>query len=226
MPDTLALLHTAPVLIDTFSRLAKDLAPDIPLQHVVDESLLQEARHCGGVTPHLNRRVSSAILNAADSGARVILCTCSSIGPSAEVARLLTPRPVLRIDQPMAEEAVSIGSRIVVAATLSSTLIPTRDIVLAAARKTGRDVQVQDLLCETAWAELEKGNTRAYDRHIADDLQRLAADAHVIVLAQASMARAADLCPDLPVPVLTSPRSGFQAATEVYRTTPPAESSF
>ncbi len=40
----------------------------------------------------------------------------------------------------------------------------------------------------------------------------------VIVLAQASMAPAAQLCSDLSVPVLSSPRLGAEAAIEAYRT--------
>lgn len=224
MADTLVLLHTAPILVETFRSLGRELAPDVPLQNAVDESLLQEARDAGGVTPHLNRRVAGAVLNAVDSGARVILCTCSSIGPSAEVAQRLTDRPVLRIDRPMAEQAVSAGSRIVVAATLKSTLVPTRDIVMDAAREQNRDVEVRELLCESAWAELARGDAEAYHRLIAEDLRRAAEGADVIVLAQASMAKAAERCPDLPVPVLTSPRSGFLAAVETYRTAPPRPS--
>ncbi|MDA0745277.1 MAG: aspartate/glutamate racemase family protein [bacterium] len=220
MPNTLALLHTAPLLINTFNDLGKEFAPDIPLQHIVDDSLLQQARDAGGITPELNRRVCDMVLHAVDSGANLVLCTCSSIGPSAEVARQLTSRPVLRIDQPMAEEAVRTGNRIVVAATLSSTLVPTRDIVLAAAQNAGREVQVVELLCKSAWAELEKGNPEGYHKKIAEDLQESARDADVIVLAQASMAHAAGLCPDLGIPVLTSPRSGLQAALEAYRSTP------
>jgi hypothetical protein len=221
MPDTLALLHTAPILADVFTKMAGELSPDILLQHLVDESLLQEARDVGRITPHLNRRVTNMILNAADSGARIIMCTCSSIGPCAEVARPLTSCPVLRVDDPMAREAVSAGGTVVVAATLRSTLDPTKSIVLSAAKESGKTVAVKELLCESAWAEMEKGNTEGYFASIAEDLQRSAEGAQVIVLAQASMAQAAKLCTEIRIPILTSPRSGFLAAVDQYKNTPP-----
>lgn len=220
MPDTLALLHTAPILIDTFNKMASELCPEIVLQHLVDESLLKEARDVGKITPHLNRRVTTMVLNAADSGARVILCTCSSIGPCAEVARPMTTCPVLRIDDPMAEEAVAMGNRIAVAATLRSTLDPTKSIVLSAARNSGKTVEITEVLCEAAWKELEKGDAEAYHASIAKELMRASKGADVIVLAQASMAHAATLCTGIDIPVLTSPGSGFRAAIETFRQTP------
>lgn len=221
MPDTLALLHTAPILVDVFNKMAEELGPDIPLQHLVDESLLQEARDVGEITPHLNRRVTNMILNATDSGARVVMCTCSSIGPCAEVARPLTSCPVLRVDDPMAREAVSAGGTVVVAATLKSTLVPTTSIVLSAARQAEKTVEVTELLCETAWAEMEKGNAEGYFAAIAEDLRKSAEGAQAIVLAQASMAQAVKLCPDISIPILTSPKSGFLEALDQYKNTPP-----
>ena len=52
---------------------------------------------------------------------------------------------------------------------------------------------------------------------IASVLTPAAADADVIVLAQASMADAADVAGDIRTPVLTSPRSGIEAALAAYR---------
>ena len=40
---TITFLHTSPVHIKTFNALVDKLAPDIPVRHIVDESLLQEA---------------------------------------------------------------------------------------------------------------------------------------------------------------------------------------
>jgi hypothetical protein len=75
----LALLHTATANAVTFDRLGAEIAPDIKLQHVVDDNLISEARANGGITPDLKQRVATAALNALDSGAGALLCTCSSI---------------------------------------------------------------------------------------------------------------------------------------------------
>ncbi len=214
----LTLLHTAAANVAPFETLGQELAPDIPLQHVVDDSLLSEARERGGVTPDLNRRVTTAVLNAIDGGAKAVLCTCSSIGPCVEVARPFTDRPVMRVDDPMAEETVQAGSRIAVAATLQSTLVPTIEIVKRAAERNDKQIELIEILCASAWAAFAAGDQDGYNNEIVKSLEPAAADVDVIVLAQASMAGAADRL-NSDIPLLTSPRSGFQAAIATFRAT-------
>ena len=78
----------------------------------------------GEVTQALRQRVEETLLAASEQAA-VVVCTCSSIGSVAETLDGRTDARMMRIDRPMAEEAVERGPRIIVAATLSSTLIPT-----------------------------------------------------------------------------------------------------
>ena len=218
MAQSLVFLHTSPVHVRTFTGLLAELAPDIPARHVVDDSLLSEACASGGITSALYERVEKTLLTAvAEENAAVMVCTCSSIGSVAETANEHTHATLMRIDRPMAAEAVRIGSRIIVAATLPTTLIPTRELILSVAREAGKEVQIIELLCDSAWHQFEQGNQEAYLHEIAQNLQSAATQGDVIVLAQASMARAVELCPDLALPVLTSPRSGLLAAIQAYR---------
>jgi hypothetical protein len=123
----------------------------------------------------------------------------------------------MRIDRPMAERAVLLGRRILIAATLESTLEPTRWLVEDAARTAGREIRTSALLCEGAWAHFERGDLEKYHRAIAEALRQGARDADVVILAQASMAPAAALCVELPTPVLSSPRLGLTQALARYR---------
>ena len=213
---TLTFLHTSPVHVATFDSLLAELGPDIPARHIVDESLLNEARAAGAITPEVEQRVAETVLAAAGQDAAVILCTCSTIGGCAEQANDLTDRPVLRVDRAMAERAVELGRRIVVAAALASTIAPTRALILDAARRSGQEVELVELLCEAAWAKFEQGDLVGYLEEIAACLRRAATKGDVIVLAQASMAGAAALCADLPIPILSSPRLGLEAAIKAY----------
>ncbi len=113
---TLTFLHTSSVHIKTFDILLAEMAPNIPVQHIVDESLLQEAIDYGDVSPDLARRIQDTVQTAEADGARTVLCTCSTIGDVAETTP--TTAPVIRVDRPMAEQAVAMGQRIIVAATL------------------------------------------------------------------------------------------------------------
>lgn len=212
----LTLLHTAPANVTTFDRLLRELAPDIPAEHLLDESLLNDARAAGEITPALAERISSRLLAAGDESA-VLLCTCSTIGGAAE--QVVHPRAgrVQRVDRAMAERAVALGEHIIVAAALASTLAPTRELILDAAQRVGKAVTVHEVLCPDAWSHFERGDLPAYWAAVANCLRGQATQGDVIVLAQASMAGAAELCADLPIPVLSSPRLGLEAAIAAYR---------
>ena len=216
MTKQLVFLHTSPVHIATFDRLLGELAPEIPVQHLVDESLLQEARTTG-ITAQLAQRVTDRVVDALGADGAVMLCTCSTIGGCAEAVSQGTGRTVLRVDRAMAEKAVALGSHIVVVAALATTLSPTRHLLLEVAAAMDKPVQIDEVLCADAWAKFERGDQAGYLHAIAACLRDYAAKGDVIVLAQASMADAAKLCADLPVPILSSPRLGLEAAIEAYR---------
>ncbi len=214
---SLTLIHTAPALKDTFDDLLEELAPDINVRHVVHEDLLKDALDAGELTTDVRQRTAAAMLAEAESEPGVVLCTCSTVGPGADDARSQTDVPVLRVDRPMAEEAVRSGTQIVVCATLETTMVPTLDLLRETAQRLGREVNLIPVVFEAARAKFIEGDFDSYVRIIADGLHSAAEEADVIVLAQASMAPALALCGDIEVPMLTSPRSGLAAAVEVCR---------
>ncbi len=214
---TLTLFHTAAVHIATFDALLAEIAPDVPVRHVVDEALLRAARDEGRMTPAMTQRVGEQLHAALSNDTDVLLCTCSTIGGAVEDEGRNVNVPVLRVDRPMAERAVATGERIAIMAALQSTLGPTRALLEDAAQKASRSVAFTEVFCEGAWAFFERGDNAGYYESLAQHIDR-AANAHdVIVLAQASMAPAAALRPNLRVPVLSSPRIGLQAAVAAYR---------
>jgi hypothetical protein len=178
--------------------------------------LLNEARAAGEITPALEQRIATALRDASAPDGAVVLCTCSTIGGSAEAAGRRAGDVVLRVDRPMAERAVALGDHILVAAALASTLAPTRALILDVARAADKPIVLRELLCESAWAFFERGDLAGYAQAIAKELRAAADTADVIVLAQASMAAAAPLCEDLGVPILSSPRLGLEAALAAY----------
>lgn len=217
MDRTLSFLHTSAVHVPTFRALLASLGPEIPARHVVDESLLSDVRAAGRVTAELKERITGTLLALEELGATVVVCTCSTIGGAVEEMNGTMSAILLRVDRPMAQEAVARGSRIVVASTLASTLVPTRELIASAARQAQKPVEVIDLLCTKAWRYFEQGRLQAYLQEIAYQVQEAATLGDVIVLAQASMTNASEFYGDLPVPVLSSPRSGLQAAIQAYR---------
>ena len=141
----------------------------------------------------------------------VVLCTCSTIGESAEAAAAPPGTRVIRVDRAMADQAVATGPNILVAAALASTLAPTQALILESASRVGVNARTTRLVVADAWPFFEQGDFAAYLRRIADALKTVD-DCDVVVLAQASMAGAAELCSGLAVPVLSSPRLGLESA--------------
>ena len=124
---------------------------------------------------------------------------------------------VMRIDRPMAEQAVASGRRIVVAAALQSTFEPTLALLRQIAAAEDRAIDVALVLCKTAWHFFETGDQARYIAEIARSIEAAARPRDLILLAQASMAPAAEVLGHLGVPVLSSPLLGLAAAVSKYR---------
>ena len=218
----LVLLHTASSNVDAFTALLAETAPDVPAAHVLRDDLLKAAFAAGELTDDIRMRTAEALQSLAEDGAGLVLCTCSTIGPGADDAdqgtREAELAPVLRIDRPMAEIAVTTGSRIGVAATFETTMQPTMDLIADAGRRLERDCILVPFLFSEGRALFEAGDMEGYLDVIAAGLRKAAAETDVVALAQASMMPALERAGDLPVPVLSSPRSGLDAAVAVWRT--------
>lgn len=207
----LAFLHTAHAHVETFGRLVRELDDAIPVRHEVREDLLAGALAAGAITDAVRAEIATAVRALADDGARVIVCTCSTLGGAAE-ATPVSGRVVMRIDRPMAEQAVASGRRILVLAALRSTFQPTVALLHEISSDAGRPIDVVEVLCERAWRLFEAGDRPGYAAEIARTIEATALPGDLVLLAQASMAPAAELVRHLDIPVLSSPRSGVEAA--------------
>ena len=219
MTKTLGLIHTSATLVPVFQELtSKYLAGrDIEVFNISDDSLIKNTIARGRLTPDTSRRVVNHVVSAEEAGADFILVTCSSIGPAVETAATLVKVPVLRVDQPMADKAVQMGSKIGVVATLSTTLEPTSDLVRRRATLARREIGLTSRLCEGAFDALMSGNPELHDESVALALKELSQQVDVILLAQASMARVVNQLSDRDkrVPILASPELAVQYLADV-----------
>lgn len=206
----IGLIHTVPGLIPTLDEMIAGALPGWDRFHMADESLLKDTIRDGALSKVTMRRLLGMVWSAVDAGADAVVVTCSSLGDAVEAARPFCTVPLFRIDQGMAEEAVRLGPRIGVLATLTTTLAPTTNLIRAVAAADGRPGQtIISRVCEGAFERLAAGDTAGHDAAVAQALRDMAGEVDVIALAQASMARAlAMLTGPLDIPVLTSPELG------------------
>lgn len=171
-----AFLHTVDSIVSLFP---DERLPSFDTTHLVDESLLADARAHG--TESVADRVAARIEELQADGPDVICCTCSTIGDLAEA----TAGNVFRVDRPMMERAKRDYDSIAVIAAHPSTWQPTLRLLF------------------------EKPAPRHVVTRLADELTDAVAEVaptvDVIVLAQASMATAGKKLGDVGVPILNSP---------------------
>ena len=206
-PRRICLIHTAPLMVQLFTPLCRDRLPDVKVTQIINESMIKDTIEAGRV----RQPTIDALVTFADAcfkmGTEIVMVTCSSIGPAVDLIQGRFQRPVLRIDEPMAEAAVAKGRRIGVAATLHTALEPTSDLLRRKAHEAGKKVRLVECLCEGAFEAVMAGDAETHDALVAKAMINKLGDVDVIVLAQASMARVVDRLPPeaLPAPVLSSP---------------------
>ncbi len=202
-------VHTAMALVEPLNQLFKEHLPQVKLNHIVDDSLIQEVIANNSVTPAVRRRLLAYYQTAAESGAQFIFNCCSSVGDVAEMARLIAPIPVFRIDYPMAVQAVTMAKKIGVIATLPTTLGPTKRLLNRLAAEAGKEIVLVDGLAEGAFQAAQAGDAATHDRLILEAAERIASGVDLIVLAQGSMARMEKSLREITrKPVLSSPTTG------------------
>jgi Asp/Glu/hydantoin racemase len=210
---TVAAFFTAQAIVEPIKQLFEEIVPDCRLINIIEDAMIQDVIREGYVTPVIARRLVRYFLAAQDTGADLIFNTCSSIGDVAIQARGLLDIPLVKIDDAMAGEAVRIGSRIGVVATLPTTLAPTVRLVKAKAAQAGRSVSVIEGLAKGAYEALIAKQPERHDNMITAAAEEVARQADVIVLAQGSMARMEEaLGKRTGKPVLSSPRRGVLEA--------------
>jgi Asp/Glu/hydantoin racemase len=157
-------------------------------------------------------------------GVDAILITCSTMNRSfGAVERAMHPFavPVVQIDMPMMEGALSHGSRVLVVATHGSTVPNTCALLEETASALHRDVTTSGVLVEEAWHCLDRGDVEGHNLAVAEAIrtQTRSESVDCVVLAQLSMSVFALDFPqpqqDFGIPVLTSAECGFSRVRDV-----------
>lgn len=217
----LSIIHTSFVSVESLTALCAEIMPGTQVGHIVDDTLLPEVVAANGITEGVIKRVAAYAKQAEIWGADAILNQCSSVGEAAELAAPSLKIPYVRIDVPMAEEAVRLGERIAVVATVASTMKPSTSIVRAAASRASRQVEVIPVLVDGALEVLMKHKDRAkHNRMVRARIEEVAAEVDVVVLAQGSMIVLLPELEHISKPVLSSPRLGIERMRDILHAAP------
>ncbi len=200
---------TTPELIaDVEREVKKQLGEDVELFSLQDPSVLADVRAAGYVTTAPAARLIGMYMQAAEAGCDAMLNLCSSVGEVADCAQSVAKYigvPIVRVDEEMCREAVRLGKRIGVMATLPTTLEPTKGTVRRVAREMNKEICLVDCLVDGAFG-LDQDQFKA---RLLESAGTIIDQVDVIVLAQGSMAYAEPVMTQtFGKPVLGSPRFG------------------
>jgi Asp/Glu/hydantoin racemase len=208
----IAIIHTTPVTVELLKALAAEILPGVDVINFVDDSILPQLKENGGKVDEVEHRWVHYVRFAEEVGADAVLNACSSVGELTPRGQAQVSVPVIRIDEAMAEEAVQRGRVIGIAATVPTTLEPTRRLLRAKAEAAGREVELVPVLADEAFRRLSAGDRTGHDAVLSMTLAQLAEKVDIVVLAQASMARVVEQLPEtLRDRFLASPRSGMES---------------
>ncbi len=211
-------IHTSNVSYYDLKELFNKYAPNDEYHNIVDDSLLDEVKANGHITPAIISRMCQYFKIAESLGADLIFNQCSSVGEAADIAAKCVNIPVVKVDEAMAEKAVSIGKKIAVIATVASTVGPSMRLVETKAKLLNKDCIVDPILVDGALDILMKEkNVEKHNKLVIDAINKASEDHDVIILAQGSMTAILPYLGETKVPVLTSPEIGVKKAVDILK---------
>lgn len=206
----LVYTSTTPELIAT---VEKEIKNEIngELISYEDPTILTETRDAGFVTKKAAARLVELYMKAVKDDVDAIINLCSSVGEVADASQQLANYigvPIVRVDEEMCKEAVRLGNRIGVMATLPTTLAPTVGTVNRLARKLGKHVEIEEILVEGAFGLAQDEFKKLMLKYATEAKNKI----DVILFAQGSMAYCQEyISNELGLTVLSSPKFGAKA---------------
>lgn len=155
-----------------------------------------------------------------------ILITCSTMNRSfPAVMEAMRPYhiPVIQIDRPIMENAVSHGGKTLVIATHGPTVASTQTLLRETADEFNTRIDFAGETVEAAWYRLAEGKVREHNELLAQAIRDRQENEQIdsVVLAQLSMTVFLLSYPDplreFGIPVFTSGQCGFERVAEVFK---------
>lgn len=216
MMKKLAIIHTVSwynkSVIEPFAEPWLKENPDVEIINIMDDSLLSESLPNGGPTKEVIRRMVLYYEAAEATGADVLMCSCTTMGPGTRAARQMINKPLFNIDEPMAKEAVAKGRRLGILATVPTSAPATIALLKMEAEEQKKAIEIKTVINEKAFKYLLAGNMEKHNEIVYQELEKLQNEVDVIALGQISLAQ---IKFEAKVPVLQVGRSGFNYARKL-----------
>jgi|GEM_PF-2924087 len=176
---SITFLHTSHTHIQRFNDIVHKIIPDYVVNHIVNETLLEDAIKAGEVNKAGFAEQIKAI--TADTTDKII-CTCSTYGVLCD-----DYQHVFRIDGPIAELIVTKYKSVGIAYTAVSTRDSSMNLIADTGKRLNQSILVKEIDCSHCWTYFEQGDIEKYESEIALKIRTDYDGEEVIFLSQASM---------------------------------------
>ena len=208
------MIHAMSSNAHLFKKLSADIMPDVEVVHLVDEGL--PSMSAKSLHQSVVRRLARLATSAKESGAEIVMLTCTAFGRLAEEVQKLAGIPVIAVLEIVADEAMGVGDQIGILATHPGALATASEIIREQAALKGKKVQLKEVLCEGGLEALKAEDWPTHDRIVSKCLKDLMGSVKVVVIPQPSIERVVDNLPESSrkVPVLSSGRLSVRILKE------------
>lgn len=214
---TLGIIHAVNLTIRAMQPFLERFIPDIEVVHLCDDTIQRDNIRAGvGVIPKRNYfKFAQYAHNLEEAGADMILLACSTFNYAAELARPMIEIPIMQIDRPMMEMAVSQGRRVGLLATLATTVPSSERLLRIVAAENKKDVEIVTVLREEAFRAFQRGDADTHNTMLLEEIEKLSGQVDVIAMAQLSMSALTPHLSKTKVPVYDSGTTGFGRIREM-----------
>jgi len=186
-----ALVSSTRAVFGPMEAAFREVFPEAQILHLLDETLIEDFRREGGLSPHSRLKALQMTLTAQEAGMDGILVTCSTLSPSVDDFRPFVRIPIIKIDEPVIEEVVQKADTIGLLATAETVLKSVEPLVMKKALDLGRKISVLRFIKGDVWPLLQK-DPSAFYRAIAEAATQAARECQAIILTQVSIAPGRD----------------------------------
>ncbi len=185
----IGIIHSTRFVVQPVHDVVSSQCPDVDIIHIVDEGILRVLFELGEITPRITDWLERMVDSAVGTGADVAVLSCSSLSPAVNTVRERVNIPFLKIDEPMAEQAVRTAGRIGLIATNHTTPRPSTMLIEEVAERLGKKVEIVPRVHDDAFKKLNQGDIDGHDAVVVQAAKDLLTEVDVVLLAQISIAR-------------------------------------
>lgn len=169
MTQRITLIHSIHCVIDRLMNELSISLPEISIINILDESLLPEFKAAEGLNNSAYQKVYRMVQSAAESGAELVLFSCSSISPIAAKLEPFFAIPVLPIDEKLFQEVVKKSNNLVIFGTAPSALKASRQGLERANKTENRNTKFETVVCSM---DTNKKSEEDLYKSLAEDIEQ------------------------------------------------------